>query len=352
MCAQVTSGEIEKMSYFRPMVLKVLKESWRFALWMIVIGIILTFFMVRAERWFTPVYWKVTSFTVLMWFFLWIGNAYTSDLVSLKISWTHEPLKRFVVGMAVMIGYTMGLVYGLILIFRWTVDLNLGDTAGMIYGSLIVTFVISTFMHGRGFLQNWKEAAIDAEKSKKESIKAQYESLKNQVNPHFLFNSLNALTNLVYQDQDKAAKFIKQLSEVYRYVLDTRDKEVVPIDEEVKFLKSYLYLQQIRFGDKLKVDMALDSIQGMIAPLALQMLVENAIKHNVISEELPLAIKIFVSAGKIVVENTLQKKSILPEDSPGLGLENIRRRYEFLSNQKVEVVADTTSFRVYIPLIK
>lgn len=318
---------------------------------MTILGFLMTFLMLKSERWFTAVHSKVAIFTVLMWTFLWFGNAYTSDWVSTRISWTREPIKRFAVGMLVMIGYTMTLVYSLILAFRWGVGLNMGDSAGMIYGSLIITFIISTFMHGRGFLLNWRQATIDAEKAKQESIKAQYESLKNQVNPHFLFNSLNALTNLVYQDQDQAAKFIKQLSEVYRYVLDSKDKEVVTIEDELKFLKSYVYLQQIRFGEKLKVQLSVDHVRGFVAPLALQMLVENAIKHNIISEEQPLQIRVYQSDTFVVVENTLQRKNLLPEESAGLGLENIRRRYEFLKDSKVEVLETRDLFTVKLPLI-
>jgi LytS/YehU family sensor histidine kinase len=154
----------------------------------------------------------------------------------------------------------------------------------------------------------------------------------------------------VYEDQDKAVKFIKQLSEVYRYVLDTRDKEVVTLEEERKFLRSYLFLQQIRFGDKLKLQVELDGIQTLVAPLVLQMLVENAIKHNVVSEEDPLHIRIFSENGYIVVENDLQRKSVLVDDSPGLGLDNIARRYEFLSDKKMEVIQNG-KFIVKLPLI-
>ena len=186
----------------------------------------------------------------------------------------------------------------------------------------------------------------------KESALSQYESLKNQVNPHFLFNSLNALTHLVYEDQDKAAKFIKQLSEVYRYVLDSRDKEVVSLEEELKFLDAYLFLQQIRFGDKLKVNVNFKGSTSSVAPLALQMLIENAIKHNVISEEEPLSIRLYMERSFLVVENDLHKKNILPDSSGGLGLQNIKRRYEFLSKEKVVVDEGEGKFIVKLPMLE
>ena len=180
----------------------------------------------------------------------------------------------------------MGIVFVLLRVFEWIFKLDIGDSLyGTLYFSAGITIVISLFMEGRAFLNNWRKAALDAERLQKENARAQYDALKNQVNPHFLFNSLNALTQLVYEDQDKAATFIKQLSEVYRYVLDTREKELVTIDEELSFIRSYLFLQQIRFGQKLQISILVDSRDTLLPPLALQILVENAIKHNIISED-------------------------------------------------------------------
>ena len=196
-----------------------------------------------------------------------------------------------------------------------------------------------------------RQSAINAERLEKESVKAQYESLKNQVNPHFLFNSLNALTNLVYEDPDKAAKFIKQLSEVYRYVLDSRSKELVSITEELQFLQSYIFLQQIRFGDKLKMVIDLPNPTGEVAPLALQLLIENAIKHNIIATDQPLTIQVYHQDGYFVVENDLQRKTVLSEDSSGLGLDNITKRYNFLSSVKVKIEESSSKFKVSIPVI-
>ena len=304
------------------------------------------------RSWPVSILLKVTSFTCLIWIFLWLGNAYLSSWIDGKISWQEKPGQRLLVGIIAMLIYTIGLVYALVFIYRWLFNFNVADDMReFIYSSVIITTIISMFMTSRLFLLNWRQSAIDAEAMKRASIKAQYDSLKNQVNPHFLFNSLNALTNLVYQDQDKAARFIKQLSEVYRYVLDSRDKEVVPISEELKFLESYLFLQQIRFGDKLIVQIDIPKTEGRVAPLALQMLVENAIKHNVISEEDPLTIEIFRLEENLIVQNTLKRKQILSEDSSGLGLENIKKRYEFLSDKSVIVEETGSKFKVTLPIL-
>lgn len=283
---------------------------------------------------------------------LWLGNELVSNWVDKFSSWTRTPGQRLLYGVLSTFGFTIGAIYILTVIFNWATNFHVVFTRDMLPLAVPITFLISTFMHGKEFLENWRKAALDAEKLKKESAVAKYESLKSQVNPHFLFNSLNALTNLVYEDQDKAAKFIKQLSEVYRYVLDTREKETVSIQEELRFIKSYLFLQQIRFGDNLKVKLNLDNAAGNVAPLALQLLLENSIKHNIISQENPLDVEMKIENGFIWVENKLQRKSAMGENSSGMGLNNIRNRYAFLSNKEVIVREDADKFSVGLPIIE
>lgn len=327
-------------------------ENWRTFIWLVLAGFVTTIFWV--PPWSRPLssYLIVGSFTALLWSLLWVGNGYMSDVVSARLSWTAQPMKRFLAGMVAMVAYTIAALFAIVLFYEFVLRIKfLNDISDLIWTSLTITFIISLFMHGKSFLANWRTAELNAAQLQKESMKAQYDSLRSQVNPHFLFNSLNALTNLIYEDPDKAAKFVKQLSEVYRYVLDTQGKELVSLDEEIRFLKSYLFLQQIRFGDKLKVDLQVDASEAQVAPLVLQMLVENAIKHNVISSEHPLKIRIFGEEGNIVIENNVLRKNVLPEESKGIGLENIRRRYNFLSNRPVEVVSDDLAFTVKLPIL-
>ncbi|MFM8913311.1 MAG: sensor histidine kinase, partial [Flammeovirgaceae bacterium] len=294
---------------------------------------------------------RLNSFLTALWATIWVGNGELNRLLSKKISWVAYPLKRFVVGVIGTVVYTVGVTILISKCWEWIYNLRLDNYTDVVIPSLVITFFISLFMHSRSFLIQWRQSAVNTERLQKESAQAQYESLRNQVNPHFLFNSLNALTNLVYEDQDKAAKFIKQLSEVYRYVLETRDKELVPLQDEVKFLESYLYLQQIRFGNKLKLDVNLLNVSGQVAPLALQMLVENAIKHNVIAEDRPLTIRVVKNDGYLVVENTLQKKAVRTEGTSGVGLENIRKRYAFLTDKKVTVQSSDSGFKVELPIL-
>jgi hypothetical protein len=327
------------------------KSLLRLVLFSVIGGSLLAYFTCKSCSSSLQYFLIAASLNTLCWFILWGGNSFMGSYVDRKIQWTVNPIKRLIVGIIGTLTYTVIAMILLMESFRFFLPIKFDDSyTETIYVSIAITIVISLFMHGRMFFLSWKKAAMDAERLQKENAVARYESLKNQVNPHFLFNSLNALTNLVYEDQDKAVKFIKQLSEVYRYVLDTRDREVVTIKEEVDFLKSYLFLQKIRFGDNLKTEIQLNS-QGMVAPLALQMLIENAIKHNVVSQDDPLSISIKEENGFIRVENNLQRKSKLGEPSSGIGLENIRNRYAFLSDKKVEIAETPTQFSVCLPIL-
>lgn len=297
-------------------------------------------------------YLLVSLFCLCMWFFLWRGNARLTDYINTRISWLEEPIKRFVVGMIVTIVYTAGVIVVTMYAFKWLFDFNFGNSIQpTIIISIIITLLISFFLHAREFFFNWRKLELDAVQLRNENLTSKYESLKSQLDPHFLFNSLNVLTNLVYADADKSARFIKQLSEVYRYVLEVRNKELVSLEEELGFVKSYLYLQQIRFGDKLRVENKLEGVTGFIPPLALQILVENAIKHNVISEDDPLTIRLYAENNEVVVQNNLQKKIRITEGSTGIGLDNISKRYEFLSNQRITIQETASDFIVKLPLL-
>lgn len=318
----------------------------------IVAGSVMTYFTCTSCRSILKNYVIVDLFTILCWILLWGGNSVLAHYISTKISWLKFPIKRFVVGLITTIAYTAGSVSLLMLGFEKAFNFNFGGFAWTVYFSIIITMIISLFLHGREFLMSWRQAAIDKERLERENITAKFESLKSQVNPHFLFNSLNALTNLVYEDPDKAAKFIKQLSEVYRYVLDARNRELVTVNEELKFLNAYLYLEKIRFGDKLSVEINLQEAALQVAPMALQMLVENAIKHNEISETHPLLIRIYKEGNYLVVANAVRRRIHMPADSVGVGLENIRHRYSFLSETEVIVLETPENFAVKLPAIE
>ena len=287
------------------------------------------------------------------------GNSFLTDSIDKFLPWTKNIPLRLVVSVLATIVYTA--IAWVFIVWVWVIV-----TDGIIFGvfdllkilpksinslfmSLSITFFVSALMHGRSFLINWRGTLVEAERLKKERLEAQYETLKNQVNPHFLFNSLNVLTTLVHKDADLAEQFIKQLSHNYRYILDTREREVVSLDEEIKNLEAYIFLMKIRFGESLKCTIE-SNIAGHIAPLTLQMLVENALKHNEVSKAYPLSIWVFLEQDYIVVKNNLQKKNNVA-DSTGVGLENIKSRYKFLSDKEVIIKQDNDFFIVKIPII-
>ena len=287
-----------------------------------------------------------------VWVVMWKGNSYVSCLIDLKYQWLKQPVHRLITGLIGHTIFTAVAMYCLYYFYHNLFDIRIGNVNKSILISIGITFLISLILHSREFLISWRQLAIESERMNKEIITAKYEALKNQVNPHFLFNSFNVLTNLVFEDQNLAAKFIKKLSEVYRYVLDSREKEIVPLNEEVDFVKSYIFLQKIRHSEGLNVNIEIpENTKYGIAPLALQMLMENAIKHNVVSEESPLNIDVKIEGGFLIVSNNIQKKNILKEDSSGVGIENIKARYNFLSDKSVMVSEVNDEYKVQIPLI-
>ncbi|WP_210466295.1 sensor histidine kinase [Rufibacter roseolus] len=220
-----------------------------------------------------------------------------------------------------------------------------------VFGSIILLFV-HFIRSGIYFYNQWHRYLMQSEKLKKETIKVQFESLKQQVNPHFLFNSLNALSSLIYKDQDLAAKFVEQLSKVYRYVLENKDKELVTLNTELDFIYSYLFLLKIRFRENLRVNMDVPDhlLNHQVAPLTMQLLMENAIKHNIVSRDEPLFIDVFVEGDYIIIKNNLQLRES-SEESTGVGLKNIINRYKFITDKKVDVEVTAHDFIAKLPLL-
>jgi LytS/YehU family sensor histidine kinase len=164
---------------------------------------------------------------------------------------------------------------------------------------------------------------------------------------------LNTLSGLVEQKPELATDFIKKLSDIYRYVLEQNDKELVSIKEEMKFVEDYVYLLKMRFGKGLIFNSRLNNNQNFqVAPLGIQMMVENAIKHNIISDDMPLKIEMEIEDGFVIVKNNIQNKNIINSGKEPLGLENLKKRYAYLSNAPVEVIELNSKFIVKLPIIE
>ncbi|WP_353483720.1 histidine kinase [Haliscomenobacter sp.] len=200
----------------------------------------------------------------------------------------------------------------------------------------------------------WKNSLNEAERLKREFVQAQLDGLKSQVNPHFLFNSLNTLVYIIPEDPEKAVEFVQKLAKVYRYILEIQERRLIPLWEEMEFLESFIFLHKERFCDNLRLNIEVPKSERnhLIVPLSLQLLFENAIKHNIISKEKPLSISLKVEEGKrLVIRNTLQLRSN-PEPGTKTGLSNIKSRYEYFSDQPVIIEDTGKEFIVSIPLIQ
>ena len=195
-------------------------------------------------------------------------------------------------------------------------------------------------------------AALEVEKYKTQSANAQLQNLKSQLNPHFLFNNLSVLMSLVYKNQDNAVDFINELSKVYRYVLDNKNSELVGLQEELVFLEHYIYLLKIRFENSISFLIKIDTHTegGYLPPMCLQMLVENTIQHNEVSQANPLKVLIYTENNHVIVENPIQPRSDKTESSQ-TGLKNIQSRYAFFTNEKIDIIQTEKMFKVVLPLI-
>ncbi len=295
--------------------------------------------------------------SLLITFLVWEGNLRLDNWLNQVFPWIDKPGKRLLIQFVLSMLFSSLATYLPMRLFNHYVCIIPEARSGMLTDvaliaglgvSIILLFVeIST-----QFFKNWKKSLIEVEHYKTQSVQAQLQNLKNQVNPHFLFNNLSVLSSLVYKDQDKAVDFINQLSKVYRYLLEVRNAQLVMLEEEMVFIRSYIYLIQIRFDTNIKFEINLNESDNkkLIPPLALQMLIENAIKHNEISAEFPLKVVIRTENNKLVVENNIKLRAN-KEESTNSGLSNIKERYKFYTDEVVEIYQDNQLFKVAIPLL-
>jgi sensor histidine kinase YesM len=218
--------------------------------------------------------------------------------------------------------------------------------------AIVITFFVTLSVHAISFYKAYNENKVKEQKIIAGTANAKFESLKNQIDPHFLFNSLNVLSSLIEENPENAQRFTTSLSKIYRYVLEQKDKELVSVAEELAFAKTYMNLLKMRFENSLFYELPTTAInsEAKVVPLSLQLLLENTVKHNVVSEQRPLHIRIYVEGDYLAVQNDYQKKEVLQERQ-GVGLQNIVNRYGIITNRKVLVIQNEKIFTVKIPLL-
>ena len=287
-----------------------------------------------------------------------IVNIKTFNWLRRKYSWERKPVQRISSEIlvtnfnAVIIVSIFALIFSLLFNHFGNQKLSVVLFNNIIVGIIINTFAIS-ILEGYFYFKQWKISLIQTEQLKRENIKSQFEVLKNQIDPHFLFNSMNTVYSLIDTHPDRAKEFISKFSKTYRHVLDVKEKVVVSLKEEIEFLNSYIFLQKIRYEGNLEISINIDAqrLNNYIQPLSLQMLVENAIKHNIISEKTPLKIKIFNNNDSLIVRNNLQPKDSINE-STKTGLNNLTERYKHISEKAPEFYVKDNEYVAEIPLLE
>ena len=297
--------------------------------------------------------WRFWGITVTIWLVMWYGNGFVAGWLDRWIAWKEQPGKRLLLGIVSSVAYSALAMLLLAWLFNRVLDIDIGNVWQLVLISVVISIIILLFIQARQFIFSWRDLALREERLRGELMASRYEVLKNQLNPHFLFNSLNALADLVHEDPALAEKYINQLSRVLRYVLETSQQAVVPLATELDILQAYVFLQQIRFGANFKVDIDVPeaALQKRVPPLVLQLLLENAIKHNEITAANPLRVKITLEQDNLQICNNLQPRESLKGESTGTGLANVQARYNALTDRQVRVSRSDGQFCVVLPLL-
>jgi hypothetical protein len=321
------------------------------------------FFGMRLDK---PPYftWNVYLSVLLITTVIWLGNRYIMIWARARYPDFRDVKRRLWVQSLLMLAYTVvsNNLLGYLLDFcglkhaehyegmeyDWFTVISNSNVAAIFCSLTVVAIYESIY-----FMNELRKSVEEKEMFKRESLNAALNALKTQVNPHFLFNNLNTLSSVIPENPQLAVDFVQQLSKLYRHILEVKDEQSIPLQQELDVLRAYAFLLQTRFGSNLEVVINVpdEKMNRRIVPLSLQILMENAIKHNIVSSDKPLKVEVFAQNGKLLVSNNLQKKHQVNE-STGIGLDNIRNRYKLLGDGKVEVIENGSDFIVSIPLIE
>lgn len=339
-------------------IIKTLAISLAIAL---VISVVLSAITFLFEREFNldSVFVREFLYGTMMAFMLTLINSTYFDFLTSKVSWNpNKEYQRILAGFLGSIPLSIAGIWLVRFIIEIIIEKKSMDAfwENQIFsnylGSLIVTFVVLLIYYLITLYKKLQENKFKEQKIIAGNASAQFETLKNQIDPHFLFNSLNVLSSLIEENPENAQRFTTSLSKIYRYVLEQKDKELVLLQEELDFAKTYMKLLTIRFENSLTYSLpeTLIDPEAKVVPLSLQLLLENTIKHNIVSDMQPLHISISVEGDYLVISNNLQKKDVL-KSGEGVGLKNIVSRYAILTSKQVNIESDTSSFKAKIPIL-
>lgn len=295
-------------------------------------------------------------------FVLGAGNGLINDVLNKKFPWSEATTKRAIISIVTILIANFVLVYFCnymnFVVFQkaaTTEEYFSGKYNFINWFTINIALLISAFLHAKGFMEELKKSSkkeVVEQKLIAKSANAQFESLKNQLDPHFLFNSLNVLSSLIDENPNQAQKFTASMSKIYRYVLEQKDKELVTVEDEIEFAKIYCQLLKTRFEDSVDFEFNVkkEDMRRFVVPLSLQLLLENSIKHNFATSSKPLLIKVFSENDTLCIENNLQVREQLKE-SAGIGLANIVQRYSLLTKKNVFIEKSEDYFKVKLPIL-
>lgn len=216
-----------------------------------------------------------------------------------------------------------------------------------------VTVFISLIYFSAEYFHLFRKSVEEKEALKRAHIENELKVLNHQINPHFLFNSLNTLMSIIPEDSSLALEFTRRFSDVYRYVLQSKNKDLVSLSEEMQFVNSYIFLMKTRHGKNLKTEINIPDhyLLSKVPPLTIQMICENAVKHNTVSDAHPMKISFYIADDLIIIRNNKNKKMV-KENGTGTGLENIEKRYRYLAGKSIKIINEKEYFEVQLPLLK
>jgi sensor histidine kinase YesM len=296
--------------------------------------------------------WVLSFFTT---FGVWEGCRQIFRYCRRQFPYYNQTRQRLVIQSTLILIYTFIIATSSNTICRYVwIDAEIPHTILQdFFIAIIPTAIVTMIYESAYFFHEWKRNVQKTESLARENVQSQLETLKNQLDPHFLFNSLNTLAALIDSENHPASEYLEKLADVYRYVLTSRDKNTVTLEEEMAFLDDYVYLNKVRFRENLQLTKEISpaAYGQLVAPLSLQMLVENAIKHNIVSKEKPLQIRIVQEEGNYLsVANNVETK-VTFENSTKVGLKNIANRYKLLSDEQIEIKNEANIFKVRLPLL-
>ncbi|MFY0687854.1 MAG: histidine kinase [Cyclobacteriaceae bacterium] len=301
----------------------------------------------------TPYSYRDYSLTAtISLFILFEAQFYKSRLLNNRWDWKEAPVTRLSIELLSSLVLTVVIVtigYSFLYLKIW--DMAIYQPSLYLYISLcyFISLCFMGYVNIIPIMNEWKNSLMKAEQLKKENLSARLEALRTQLSPHFFFNNLSLINALIDQDSVLAKDSINRLSEVFRYILDHKHDEIVKLEDELTFIKNYCFLLKARFETKFDLDLSIDDRAYWIPPMTLQLLIENAVKHNTASNDNPLKVKITQIENRLIVENKISSK--VAAEPSGLGLDSILKRYEALTDEPVIISADQETFTVELPLL-